>query len=326
MTIDTVVPELTWVDLASNNVKHKQLAKGGDTIFLTMNATEWIDTPVVSMTGRVPDTIARYGSRQYDTWHSVDEDVHEAHYLFGSCPVYNATITVVGSHLFGQETPFETQGNVTFSISSIQDPAGNMADDVTETTHPTADAGWVTIDTVVPLIQWVDMRSNNVKHMQLAKEGDTVFLTINASEWIDEPAVQMNGRTPDSVIRYGTRQYDTWHSIDADQHEAHYLFGSCPVYNASFTVVGSHLYAQEEPFETQGNVTVSITNVQDAAGNIGSNVSDVTRETAMLGWVTIDTVIPVVTWVDIVSNNAKHPQLAKGDDTIFMTINASEWI
>jgi hypothetical protein len=260
------------------------------------------------MTGRVPDTIARYGSRQYDTWHSVDEDVHEAHYLFGSCPVYNATITVVGSHLFYEETPFETQGNVTFSISSIQDPAGNMADDVTETTHPTADAGWVTIDTVVPLIQWVDMRSNNVKHMQLAKEGDTVFLTINATEWIDAPLVDMAGRDADTMQPYG-----------AVPHDVHYLFGSCPEYNATITVVGTHEYGDDSITEVQGNVTVEIANVEDPAGNVGNNVSSVTRATAELGWVTIDTVVPKITWVDIVSNNAKHQQLGRDGDSVILT-------
>jgi hypothetical protein len=50
--------------------------------------------------------------------------------------------------------------------------------------------------------------------------------------------------------------------------------------------------------------------VEDPAGNIGDNVSQVSRTTAEYGWVTIDTVVPVLTWVDIISNNVKHSQLA----------------
>merc|ERR1712054_634684 len=132
------------------------------------------------------------------------------------------------------------------------------------------------------------------------------FMTINASEWIDMPGIEMNGRVPDSLARYGTRQYDAWHSIDDDQHEAHFLFGSCPVYNSTMTVVGSHAYSQrDQATETQGNVSVLVYDVEDPAGNTGSNVSSVTRETAALGWVTIDTVIPELTFLDLRSNNIK---------------------
>ena len=122
----------------------------------------------------------------------------------------------------------------------------------------------MTIDTVIPLITWVDVVSNNAKHSQLAKAGDTVFLTINASEWIDEPTVQLATRAVDTINPYGT---------PPDEHDVHYLYGSSPEYNATITVVGSHVYDQETPTEAQGNVRVSISNVEDPAGVVGLDVT-----------------------------------------------------
>ena len=326
VTIDTVVPVLTWVDIISNNVKHSQLAKEGDTIFMTINASEWIEEPSVIMSGRPAESLSRYGGVQSDAYHMMDIPQLEAHYLYGSCPSYNATISVVGTHLYVEEEAVETQGNVSMLIYGVEDPAGNAGSNISTTTRQTASQGWVVIDTVVPLITWVDVMSNNAKHRQLAKEGDTIFMTINASEWIEEPSAKLADRSVEHMNPYGGYQYDAYHSIDVPMMSTHYLFGSCPSYNATVTVYGTHLFREETPAETQGNVSLQVWGIEDPAGNVGVNATSVTRETAELGWVTIDTVVPLITWVDIISNNAKHTQLAKEGDTIFMTINASEWI
>jgi hypothetical protein len=222
---------------------------------------------------------------------------------------------VIGTTIYGQEEPMEMQGNVTFLVSGVEDAAGNVGYNVSSVSRVTADRGWVTIDTVVPVITWVDVTSNNAKHAQLAKEGDTIQMTVNASEWIDAPKGVIAARSVETMQPYGIVP-----------HVTHYLFGSCPEYNATITVVGSHEYSQEDPFEQQGNVSVFVYDVEDPAGNVGSNVSAVSRETSSLGWVTIDTIKPKISWLDVTSNNIKHPQLAKGGDTLFVSINSSEWI
>ena len=140
----------------------------------------------------------RYGGYQYDSYHSIDTTMHVAHYLYGSCPEYNATITITGSHAYG-EAATEVQGNMTFEVA-FEDPAGNVGANVNAVTRQTSSLGWVTVDTVAPALSWVDMVSNNVKHKQLAKEGDTIFLTMNATEWIDHPnSLTMAGRSAETV-------------------------------------------------------------------------------------------------------------------------------
>ena len=109
------------MDIISNNVKHTQLAKVADTIFLTINASEYIDLPVVTMASR-------------SAYVAVYEN-YEVHYLYGSAQVYNATITVVSNDI---------QGNTSMRIV-FEDPAGNKATDVTSVTLETSNSGFVTI-------------------------------------------------------------------------------------------------------------------------------------------------------------------------------------
>jgi hypothetical protein len=226
----------------------------------------------------------------------------DAHYIYGSCAVYNATITVVGTQEYGvvfgstvrdkpppvedqvptywymessfdpwenhtafspattgkhvepgiqtypHESPVEVQGNVTFLVD-FEDPAGNQGENVTRVTRETWNQGFVAIDTIVPILPFVSVVSNNVKHSTLAKEGDTIFLTVNASEWIDLPYIEIAERAAEGIERYGGYQYDTWHSIDMEQLHAHYLFESCPKYNATITV-------RED--DVQGNISFLI--------------------------------------------------------------------
>ena len=103
------------------------------------------------------------------------------------------------------------------SVTGVKDPASNVGSDVTSVTRETAELGWVTIDTEVPVITWVDMVSNNAKHTQLAKDGDTIFLTVNASERIEPRVVDLVGRRADTLKPYGVVA-----------HDMHYLFTSCP--------------------------------------------------------------------------------------------------
>ena len=92
----------------------------------------------------------------------------------------------------------------------------------------------------------------------------------------------MAGRSAETVLRYGGYQYDSYHSIDTTMHVAHYLYGSCPEYNATITITGSHAYG-EAATEVQGNMTFEVA-FEDPAGNVGANVNAVTRQTASLGW------------------------------------------
>ena len=118
---DTITPTLPWVDIISNNVKHTQLAKVADTIFLTINASEYIDLPAVTMANRTAD-VAVYAD-------------YEVHYLYHSAQVYNATITVTNADI---------QGKLSMKIV-FEDPAGNKGEDVASVTMETSDAGFVTI-------------------------------------------------------------------------------------------------------------------------------------------------------------------------------------
>ena len=124
--------------------------------------------------------------------------------------------------MYDQETPTEVQGNVSVSITGVEDPAGNLGVDVTATSRQTAELGWVTIDTVAPALTWVDIESNNVKHSQLAKGGDTVFLTINASEWIEVPSVLLAGRNAESVQPFGVDSPHAIHSKCRSSYPCHH--------------------------------------------------------------------------------------------------------
>jgi hypothetical protein len=109
------------VDIASNNAKHSQLAKVDDTIFLTINASEYIDLPNVTLAKRVAHVASFRGA--------------DVHYLYHSSPRYNATITVVSDDI---------QGNTSLTIV-FEDPAGNKAADVTQVKLETSNSGFVTI-------------------------------------------------------------------------------------------------------------------------------------------------------------------------------------
>ena len=118
---DTVVPTLPWVDIISNNAKHTTLAKAADTIFLTVNASEFIDLPTVTLAAR-------------SAYVAVYRD-YVVHYLYTSSQVYNATITVVSGDI---------QGNTSLTVV-FEDPAGNKGTTVTTVTLPTSNSGFVTI-------------------------------------------------------------------------------------------------------------------------------------------------------------------------------------
>ena len=67
--------------------------------------------------GRPAEASARYGGVQNDNWHTIDTSMHDAHYLYGSYPQFNATTTIVCSHVYGVETPTEVQGNASIEIA-----------------------------------------------------------------------------------------------------------------------------------------------------------------------------------------------------------------
>ncbi len=118
-------------------------------------------------------------------------------------------------------------------------------------------------DTIVPFFNFVDIISDNAKHPTLAKVGDTVFLSLNTSEKIDRPIVELANRS--ALVEYTIGAY-----VDP-------LYYSCELYNATITV---------DIEDIEGNVSILV-EFQDPSGNVGEIVVNVTRTTPDKGWVVI---------------------------------------
>ena len=119
---DTVIPTLPLVDIASNNAKHTTLAKAGDTVFVTIESSELVDLPVVTLASRSA-TVALFVG-----FHS--------HYHYGTGDKYNATIVVAADG--------DIQGNVSILVV-FEDAAGNSGVDVVGFTEEQSHSGFVTI-------------------------------------------------------------------------------------------------------------------------------------------------------------------------------------
>ena len=165
INLDTESPSLHVV-LSSSNTTNSSYAKAGDNLTLTFNASELIETPLV--------TLAGYNLGVQDTNREQE-------------PLWQATYTVQHGD----------NGTVAFSIQ-YQDQAGNTGAPVTTTT----DQSSVNVDTTTPTLTLVKLKSNNSDNTSLAKFGDTVTLEFDASETIEAPSVRINGI--ESTVSFGS--------------------------------------------------------------------------------------------------------------------------
>ncbi len=131
----------------------------------------------------------------------------------------------------------DPESPVTFTISGIQDLAGNTAANVSATT----DASTVTYDMTAPSITPVNIASSNA-FSALAIVGDTVTLTFTADEDIQAPSVTIAGR-------------------------AATLAGGPAVWTASLAIPA---------LAPEGLLAFAISNVRDLSGNPVSNVTATT--------------------------------------------------
>ncbi|MCC5876725.1 MAG: SUMF1/EgtB/PvdO family nonheme iron enzyme [Candidatus Sumerlaeia bacterium] len=245
VTINTTAPTLDTVTIASDNAD-SSLAKEGDTITVSITASETISEPTVTIAGNTAS-------------------------VSGSGSSYTATYVVQAS---------DDEGSVSFSIDGYDDAAGNAGSAVSATT----DSSSVTIDTTAPTLDTVTIASDNA-NSSLAKEGDTITVSISASKTISEPTVTIAGN-------------------------AATVSGSDDSYTATYVVQDS---------DGDGTASISITGIADAAGNTASTVSSTTDSSS----VTIDTTAPVLTIVTISSDNA-NDALAKEGDMITIFVFANE--
>ena len=257
VTIDTTLPTLSSVSIASNNSTNT-LAKANDIVTLTFTASETINTPTVTFLSggqAINDTSITYNNTSGNTW--------------------TAAYTVNSS---------DTDGSVTYSIS-FNDLAGNNG------TAVTSGSGSVTIDNTSPTLSSVSLVSYNSTNT-LAKANNVVTLTFTASETINTPTVTfLSGGQAinDTSITYTNTSGNTW--------------------TAAYTVNSS---------DTDGSVTYSIA-FSDLTGNNGTAV------TSGSGSVTVDTTLPTLSSVSIISNNSTNT-LAKADDVVTLTFTSSETI
>ncbi len=155
ITLDDTVPTLLTTTITSDNANNTEFAKIGDTITLSFTVSENIRTiPTVTIAGQTAT-------------------------VTGSEDTYVATYTVV------EDTP---EGVVAINITYVDD-AENIGTPGTTTTNSST----VTIDTAVPILEAVTIKSDN-DNAGFAKEGDTITLSITASEDIQTPIVTIAGQ------------------------------------------------------------------------------------------------------------------------------------
>ena len=159
-TIDTDLPELSSVSIASDNAD-PTLAKVGDTVTISFTADEEIQTVDVEIDGNSADSVTNTSG---NTW--------------------TATRTMQAG---------DTDGVIPFTID-FYDLAGNAGTQVTATT----DSSEVTFDEIDPTLTDVSIASDNADPT-LAKVGDTVTVSFTVYEEAQNVSVTIDGNAADAV-------------------------------------------------------------------------------------------------------------------------------
>jgi hypothetical protein len=166
----------------------------------------------------------------------------------------------------------------------MADLAGNQGVDVTELT---SGGGSVSIDLTPPALDSVLIESDNAYQSTLARAGDTVTVTLSATENIRPPLVKVATRTAAVASKAGSNQ----------------------VYEAT-------IFVRSDDDEGQCRVTIAYF---DSVGNAG-----MWMEAAVCGKVHIDLTAPTLPFVKLVSNNDANSAIAKPEETLVLFIQASE--
>ncbi|MDH5718998.1 MAG: Ig-like domain-containing protein [Spirochaetia bacterium] len=246
-SVDGVAPTLTNVTIASST--GTAYAKEGDTVTISLTASETISSPTVTIAGQAA-TISGGGSS------------YTAEYVM---------------------TIAEAEGVIPFAVD-FADTAGNAGVQVTATT----DSSSITYDKIMPVLNTVNISSNNTNDTSLAKTGEIVTIDIIANETILQPTVTIAGQTAT-------------------------ISGGGASFTATYTMAGG---------ETEGAIPFTI-NFSDPAGNAGTEVTATTDSSS----VTFDKTPPLFTSllganeaVDNVINNSE-----KTSGLAIVALNASNY-
>ena len=245
VTIDRTNPTISNLTIYSNNTHDTSLATLGDTLNITITANENLSSAEITI---LNSTYAMNITGQ----------------------IANASVIVNASHADGQ---------VEFNITTF-DLAGNSL----TVTQANLNSQNLTIDRTNPTISNLTIYSDNAHNTSLATLGDTLNITLEASEQIYNATLQILGTEMDMTESNNTAY-------------------------ANITVLEN---SQNGPVEF--NITA-----YDGAGN----EFNVTQSVASAN-VIIDTVNPESSNLTIYSNNTHDTSLATLGDTLNITITANE--
>ena len=147
----------------------------------------------------------------------------------------------------------------------------------------------VRLDTSIPTLASVTLSTSN-NSQNLAKPGDNLTLDFTVSEDIPQPTVNLAGHAV--IPSNSSGDGKTWQAV--------------------YTVDNTTL---------NENVSFNI-GFSDAAGNVGDNVTTLTSGAPIL----VDTEVPSLSNVQLVSNNTDNSSLAKAGEVITLSFSSSESI
>ena len=253
VTFDRSVPTLTALSMTSNN-DNTDYAKEGDIVTLSFTSSENVqDSPTVTVDGNNAT-------------------------VSGSNTSWTAAYTMQSG---------DTEDDLAFTVDFI-DIAGNSGTRVTSLI--TGDV--VKYDQTTPTLPTVSISSNNSNGATLAKVGDVITISINASENIQTPTVTIAGNA--ASIASGNNGES--------------------VYTATYAMQSS---------DNTGVVAFTV-DFSDIANNVGAQVIAVANDSD--GGVTFDKQAPSFTAVTIASNNSNDATLAIVNDVITLTLTSDEAI
>ena len=155
LVIDQTSPIISSIHIESNNTDSTK-AKVGDQITLSFSADEIINGPAVT----ISDNNATVSNTESFNW--------------------------IASYIMADS---DAEGNVQFQISSHTDIRGNPADG----SNSTADGSQVIFDRTKPILDVVELNTDNIWNQYWAKSGEQCTITINASEDLLDLQYTLNG-------------------------------------------------------------------------------------------------------------------------------------
>jgi hypothetical protein len=267
--VDTTAPTLDTVVQSTNNVYRDKWAREGEVITYDLTFSEPI---TVSINAASAGTNVSTLTQELDASATTTDQL-----IFTAAAGDNGVVSI----------------NVDFDIT---DRAGNVTNITSLGSITSADGSApVETDTENPILNSVNIVSDNSNDTAWSKTGDTITITTAASE----------------LLRSGLTQT---------------VVGTIATESATMTKLcgGTNCDAHQFTLLTDGNEAEGVVpftiNFQDRAGNPGVAVTASTDASS----VTIDNTAPTLPLVSITSNNALDTTLAKSNDTITVTYTVAD--